>query len=154
MKTKVLAVFIILMLCIVSLVGCNMSVLNKEPVAADDEVLLIFNLDTQDKIYQVSMDYLVNGEKVGDAGIRNADGTPLSENDGICHSFSLNREIDISKLSLQLYTADFVNDFGSHEEEYKIENEIKLTAEYGKTYYITIAGNKESGYTAFLKTAE
>jgi hypothetical protein len=154
MKRKALVVFIILILLLVFLVVCYMSNSDNEPTVAEDEVLLIFDLDTQDELYQVSMDYLIDGEIVGDAGTRNADGTPLIENERIYDPFKLDTEYDISKLSLQLYVADFINDFGDHEGEYKVENVLKLFAEYGNIYYITIAGDKENGYTAILKTTD
>jgi len=158
MKTKALFALITSILLIISLAGCHTSNLNEEPIAAIDEVLLIFDLDTQDEIYQVSMDYFVDEKIVGDAGARNADCTPFAENDRIYHPIKkgvdLNADLDISKLALQLYVADFINDFGDHKSEYKIENEIKLVAEYGNVYYIAIAGDKENGYTAFLKTAD
>jgi hypothetical protein len=154
LKRKALAVFIILILMLISFVVCYISNSDKEPTASEDEVLLIFDLDTQDELYQVSMDYLIDGEIVGDAGFRNADSTPFVENDRIYYPFNLDAEYDISKLSLQLYVADFINDFGDHEGEYKIKNRLDLSAEYGKDYYITITGDKENGYTAILKTTE
>jgi hypothetical protein len=50
--------------------------------------------------------------------------------------------------------ADFINDFGDHEGECKIENELNLFAEYGNIYYITISGDKENGYSATVKTTD
>jgi hypothetical protein len=154
MKRKALVFSIFLILLLVLFVVCYMSNSDNEPTVAEDEVLLIFDLDTQDELYQVSMDYLINGEIVGDAGTRKADGTPLVENERIYYPFKLDTEYDISKLSLQLYVADFINDFGDHEGEYKVENTLKLFAEYGNIYYITISGDKENGYTAILKTTD
>lgn len=154
MKRKTLAVLIISMLLLICFAVFYMTGGDKEPVAAADEVLLLFDLNTSDEIYQVSIEYMIDGEIVGDAGTRNANGTPFAENERIYYSFRLDAAHDISKLSLQLYVADFINDFGDHKSEYRIENEIKLSAEYGNTYYITIAGDKETGYTAFLKTAD
>ena len=158
MKAKTLIALITSIWMIVFLAGCHTSNLNEEPIAAVDEVLLIIDLEVQDEIYQVSMEYLVDEKIVGDTGTRNADCTPLAENDRIYHSIKkgvhLDADLDIRKLSLQFYVADFINDFGDHKSEYKVENEIKLVAEYGNIYYIAIAGDKENGYTAFLKTAE
>jgi hypothetical protein len=153
-KRKALVGFIILILLLVSFIVCYIYNSDDEPTVAEDEVLLIFDLDTQDELYQVSMDYLIDGEIVGDSGTRNADGTPFYENERIYDSFKLDAEYDISKLCLQLYVADFINDFGDHKGEYKVENEIELFAEYGNIYYITISGDKENGYTAILKTKE
>jgi hypothetical protein len=154
MKRKIFVVFILSILLLFSLAVCYIANTDKEPTVAEDEVLLLFDLDTQDELYQVSMDCLVDGQVVSSAGIRNADSTPFVENDRIYDPFKLGTEYDISKLSLQLYVADFINDFGDHEGEYKVENELNLLAEYGTIYYITISGDKENGYSATVKTTD
>lgn len=100
MKTKALFALVTSILLIISLVGCHTSNLNEEPIAAIDEGLLIFDLDTQDEIYQVSMDYFVDEKIAGDAGTRNADCT-FAETDRIYHSIKkrvdLNADLDLSK---------------------------------------------------------
>lgn len=63
---------------------------------------------------------------------------------------------DISKLSVSFFVADSpenignINSTASHEGQYKAGGEIKIDAEYGNTYYITISGDKKSGYKASL----
>ena len=155
MKMKTLFAIIISTLLLVSTAGCHTSNTNEERIADDDEVLLIFDLNTKDEIYQISMDFIVDEKIVGRAGTRNANSTPFAKDERIYYSIvkgvDLNKDLDISKLSLQFYVADFINDFGEPDDEYKIENEIKLVAGYGNVYYITIAGDKENGYFAFLK---
>ncbi len=159
MKRKTLIALIASSLFVISLAGCSP---NKEPAAAEDEILLIVDLDSQDEIYQVSMDFFVDGVWVGDAGTRNADGTPLGSKERIYQFIQVGTDLeaglDISRLSVQFYLANTLlndpKDLAERTVRYKVGEEVEIAAEYGNTYYISIVGSKESGFTVSLETAD
>jgi hypothetical protein len=48
---------------------------SEELTVADNECMLVFQLDTQEEIQSISMDYIIDDEVVETSGIRNADGS-------------------------------------------------------------------------------
>lgn len=131
---------------------------SEEPSVAEDELLFSFEVDTDDDIYYISHDLLLDGELMSGGLTGDADGSAISGN--LYYTVSpeeLWERDDLSQLSIRLYVSDNLDNLEdmsastAHQDEYAIKNELKINAQYGHTYHIVISGNKTEGYTASLK---
>lgn len=158
MSQKRIGIFIIAtlaLLIIFTLYSCNKS---DEYIAADDEIALQIKLDTKEDIGLLLIDYDVNGSK-GSGGISNADKSMLKHGELVIDTMHKEQEFenldDIENLKIQfkIVTKYFEPNYDNvYPDEYvKTIDSISLKGEYGKSYNITITGDKTNGYKAILE---
>lgn len=148
---------------LLQLTSCTMKRAAEEPnveetSVEEDELLFCYEVDTDDDICYISHDLLLNGELMSGGLTSVADSSTLS---GMAYCTISPEDLweseDLSQLSVRLYVSDNLDNLedmsasAAHQDEYAIKNELKINAEYGHTYHITISGNKTEGYTASLK---
>lgn len=128
----------------------------REYAPAEDEIGLRIQLDIEEDIGLLLVDYEANGSG-GCGGISNANKSPLKHDEELFYSLPKNtfdQPSAVENLSIQ-FTAitEYVepNFEKIYPEEYTISMDaIFLNAEFGKSYSITISGDKTTGYQAVL----
>ena len=159
MKTKPRIAILILMtlLLSLSLAGCNLYE-DAPPVAEEDEIKVLINLDLNEDIGLLLTKYTVNG-KEGMSGNSNADKSML-QRDSTNLVWSYNKEFldnpaNIVDVTLQfiIVTEYFEPDYEvDYPDEYLIPvDAISFSAEFGETYYVTITGDQVNGYQADIE---
>ena len=159
MKTKPRIAILILMtlLLSLSLAGCNLYE-DAPPVAEEDEIKVLINLDLNEDIGLLLTKYTVNG-KEGMSGNSNADKSML-QRDSTNLVWSYNKEFfdnpaNIVDVTLQfiIVTKYFEPDYEfDYPDEYLIPvDAISFSAEFGETYYVTITGDQVNGYQADIE---
>ena len=126
--------------------------------AAGDEIKLLIRLELNEDIGLLLIDYDAGG-KEGSGGMSNADKTLLRRDDLLDWSFDkklldIPEQTDGVDLTIRFtVVTEYVepNYEDIYPEEYKIPmNAISLKAKFGESYYITIRGDKTSGYSAVI----
>ena len=159
MKTKPRIAILILMTLLLSLsfAGCNLYE-DAPPVAEEDEIKVLINLDLNEDIGLLLTKYTVNG-KEGMSGNSNADKSML-QRDSTNLVWSYNKEFldnpaNIVDVTLQfiIVTEYFEPDYEfDYPDEYLIPvDAISFSAEFGETYYVTITGDQVNGYQADIE---
>lgn len=137
-----------------SLTGCNKNALVAE--VADDEIALQIKLNTKDDIGLLIIDYIASSSS-GSGGISNANKTMLKHGEILTYTLNkqeLNNVTDIENIIIQFTViTEYVDP--NYENIYPLEltkpmDPISLKANYGESYFITISGDKTSGYKAVL----
>jgi hypothetical protein len=140
-----------------SLAGCNLYE-DAPPVAEEDEIKVLINLDLNEDIGLLLTKYTVNG-KEGMSGNSNADKSML-QRDSTNLVWSYNKEFldnpaNIVDVTLQfiIVTEYFEPDYEfDYPDEYLIPvDAISFSAEFGETYYVTITGDQVNGYQADIE---
>ncbi len=149
----------VLMLCIAALLtaclsGCGL--FDGPPKAAEDEIMLVIQLDLKEDIGLLILDNTLDGTETS-GGISNADRS-LLKHDELLY-WTINKEVyedpaDTVDLSVRFRVITQYCD-PNYENEYPEEatallDAISFKAEFGKEYHITITGDKQSGYKAVL----
>lgn len=139
-----------------ALFRCNASD-HATPEAADDEILLLIQLDTKEDIGLLLVNYDVNCSKHS-GGISNANQSLLKHDELL--DFRLDKQYfddpsDTVNLSIQFtVVTEYVkpNFEDIYPEEYKKPMDaISFKANYGESYFFTISGDKTNGYKAVLE---
>lgn len=127
-----------------------------EYAPAEDEIALRIQLDIEEDIGLLLVDYEANGSG-GCGGISNANKSPLKHDEELFYSLPKNtfdQPSAVENLSIQFTViTEYVepNFEKIYPEEYTISMDaIFLNAEFGKSYSITISGDKTTGYQAVL----
>lgn len=125
---------------------------------ADDEVALHIQMNTQEDIGLLVLDYYVDGEQYS-GGISNADGSLIKRNDPdllwVWNEQELSCSTDVVELSIRFRVIteyvepNFENIYPEEITQY-IDTPISWNAHFGEGYYITITGDKVNGYKAEL----
>ena len=132
-------------------------ILSNEYVPTDDEIALHIQLDTEGAVGLLVYDYCADGHTYS-GGISNADRTPIksgSENIVVWNKSELNNLSDPFELSVQFriiteyVEPNFENVYP--EDITKYAEPISWEAHFGKSYFITITGDKATGYKAALR---
>ena len=127
-----------------------------EYVLADDEIALHLKLDTEEDVGLLVYDYRAGGHEYS-GGISNADGSLIqhdSDNIVVWNREELNLSSDPFELTMQLriiteYVApNYENVYPDDITKYL--EPITWEAHFGESYFITITGDKISGYKADL----
>ncbi|MBR6407232.1 MAG: hypothetical protein IKS19_01365 [Clostridia bacterium] len=109
-------------------------------------------LDTPDDIYAVTCDYSLDGKSLGLQGASNADETKIT--DGVYFEFdekNFEDNPELGELSLSFGLYDRLRQSLDEEERViPVDGEIKIEAQYGREYRVTISGDKQSGFRAVL----
>ena len=154
---KRLSIVVVVMMLLVSIIGCSR---NDQPQPADDEIMLMIQLDVKEDIGLLILDKNVNGKPSG-GGISNANKTMLKKNELLFWTESktdLGAEGDVVDYSVvfRVITEYFDPNFDNiYPEEYTVRlDQQSFTAEFGKAYSITITGDKVNGYKAVLNESE
>lgn len=154
-KMSILLFTLLVMLLAVSMSGCSGSD-DAPPQAAEDEILLIIQLDLKEDIGLLILDQNLDGVEAS-GGISNADKSMLKHNDVLY--WTLNKQeyenpADAGNLSVRCRVIteycdpNYENDYP---EEYTVLlDPVSFNADFGETYHITITGDKENGYRAAL----
>lgn len=125
-------------------------------VPAEDEIALCIQLDIKEDIGLLLIAYDANGSG-GRGGISNANKSLLKHDEQLFYtlpSHSFDNPSDVENLSIQFaVVTEYVEP--NFEEIYPKESTISmdaisLNAEFGKSYSITISGDKTNGYKAAL----
>ena len=152
---KIIVFTVISVLLAFSLFGCGRPY---QYQAVDDEIKLIIQLDLKEDIGLLLIDYDAGG-KEGSGGMSNADKTMLRRDDLLDWTFDkklldIPEQADGVDLTLRFtVVTEYVepNYEDIYPEEYKIPmKELSLKAKFGESYFITIRGDKTSGYSAVI----
>lgn len=126
-------------------------------VPADDEIALHIQLDIGEDIGLLVFDYHADGQEYS-GGISNADRSLLKNNSNMIQVWNrqeLNSSSGTVTLSIQFriiteyVEPNFENIYPEDITKY-IDTPISLNAHFGEEYFITITGDKASGYKAVL----
>ena len=156
MKKKIIGIIA----AIVVVLGLGLVVYNqiipKEYVPADDEIALHLQLDTEEDVGLLVYDYRADSHEYS-GGMSNADGSLIKHDSDVIvvwNKEELNSLSDTFELSMQLrIITEYVEP--NYENVYpdnitKYTEPISWEAHFGESYFITITGNKTSGYKAVL----
>lgn len=131
-------------------------IIPKEYVPADDEIALHLQLDTEEDVGLLVYDYRADSHEYS-GGMSNADGSLIKHDSDVIvvwNKEELNSFSDTFELSMQLriiteYVApNYENVYPDNITKYT--EPISWEAHFGESYFITITGNKTSGYKAVL----
>ena len=156
MKKKIIGIIA----AIVVVLGLGLVVYNqiipKEYVPADDEIVLHLQLDTEEDVGLLVYDYRIDSHEYS-GGISNADESLIKHDSDVIvvwNKEELNSLSDTFELSMQLriiteyVTPNYENVYPDNITKYT--EPISWEAHFGESYFITITGNKTSGYKAVL----
>ena len=156
MKKKVIGIIAAIVVVLgLSLVVYNQIIPN-EYVPAADEIALHLHLDTEEDIGLLVYDYRADSHEYS-GGISNTDGSLIkhdSDNIVVLNKEELNNIADTFELSMQFriiteYVApNYENIYPDDITKYM--EPISWEAHFGESYFITITGDKISGYKADL----
>ena len=154
-KMSILLFTLLVMLLAVSMSGCSGSD-DAPPQVAEDEILLIIQLDLKEDIGLLILDQNLDGVETS-GGISNADKSDLKSNEIVywtLHKQEYENPADSVGLSVRFRVIteycdpNYENDYP---EEYTVLlDPISFNADFCETYHITITGDKENGYQASL----
>ena len=127
-----------------------------EPEASGDEIMLKIQLDLKEDIGLLILDHDVDGEE-GSGGMSNVDKSMLKHDDVLYWTFDKQQyegSDDTVDMTLRFTVVTEYCDpnyDNIYPEEYMIPMEgVSLRADFGKTYSVTITGDKINGYEAHL----
>lgn len=155
-KIATLICFAIFFASILGLVGCNF-IFPDEYVPADDEIALHVRLSLEKDIGLLVYDYSADGSEYS-GGISNADRSLIKSDSELIIVFNrqeLEASADSVDLSMQFriiteyITPNFENVYPSDITEYT--EPISFKADFGKSYYITVIGDRASGYKIHME---
>lgn len=123
---------------------------------ADDEIALHIQLEMKEDVGLLVYDYRANNHQYS-GGTSNADKSLIKHDDNIVvvlNKQQLNSSSDAVELSMQFriiteyVTPNYENIYP--EDITRYADPISWEAQFGKSYYITVSGDKTNGYTAIL----
>lgn len=127
-----------------------------EYMPADDEIALHIQLEMKEDVGLLVYDYSANNHQYS-GGTSNADKSLIKHDDNIVvvlNKQQLNSSSDAVELSMQFriiteyVTPNYENIYP--EDITRYADPISWEAQFGKSYYITVSGDKTNGYTAIL----
>lgn len=129
---------------------------SSEYMPADDEIALHIQLEMKEDVGLLVYDYRANSHQYS-GGTSNADKSLIKHDDNIVvvlNKQQLNSSSDAVELSMQFriiteyVTPNYENIYS--EDITRYADPISWEAQFGKSYYITVSGDKTNGYTAIL----
>ena len=127
-----------------------------EYMPSDDEIALHIQLEMKEDVGLLVYDYRANNHQYS-GGTSNADKSLIKPDDNIVvvlNKQQLNSSSDAVELSMQFriiteyVTPNYENIYP--EDITRYADPISWEAQFGKSYYITVSGDKTNGYTAIL----
>ena len=127
-----------------------------EYMPSDDEIALHIQLEMKEDVGLLVYDYSANSHQYS-GGTSNADKSLIKNDDNIVvvlNKQQLNSSSDAVELSMQFriiteyVTPNYENIYP--EDITRYADPISWEAQFGKSYYITVSGDKTCGYTAIL----
>lgn len=127
-----------------------------EYMPSDDEIALHIQLEMKEDVGLLVYDYRANSHQYS-GGTSNADKSLIKNDDNIVvvlNKQQLNSSSDAVELSMQFrIITEYVNP--NYENIYpeditRYADPISWEAQFGKSYYITVSGDKTNGYTAIF----
>lgn len=127
-----------------------------EYMPSDDEIALHIQLEMKADVGLLVYDYRANNHQYS-GGTSNADKSLIKHDDNIVvvlNKQQLNSSSDAVELSMQFrIITEYMNP--NYENIYpeditRYADPISWEAQFGKSYYITVSGDKTNGYTAIL----
>ena len=160
MKKKIIGMIVAIVIVLgLGLVVYNQTIPN-EYVPAADEIALHIQLDTEEDIGLLVYDYCADSHEYS-GGISNADGSLIkrdSENIVVWNKAELNNLSDTIALSIQFRV---ITEYmpPNYENIYpdaitKYMEPVSWEAHFGKSYFLTITGDKTNGYQVVLNEEE
>ena len=117
-------------------------------------IWLVYELQTEDDVYEVLSKRYIDGEQIGEHGGSNHDGSKLGEtfSDWVEYETDADgKEYDYSRFGIRLYVrnepVDMEND-AIFDGAVEVEPMLTFKAEFDHKYTIRIEGSREKGYTA------
>ena len=158
MKSRGIIAIIAAIMLAAFLAGCSSS--EDVPQAAEDEIALQIQLDVKEDIGLLVIDADIDGAKTS-GGISNADKSVLKHDELLYWSFNkqeYGNPADTVNLAIKFKVITEYCD-PNYENIYPEEltvplDEISFKADFGETYFVTITGDKESGYKAELQNTK
>ena len=156
MKKKIIGSILAIAVVLILVFIVYYRVVPDEYVPAADEIALHLQLDTEEDIGLLVYDYRADSHEYS-GGISNADGSLIkhdSDNIVVLNKEELNNIADTFELSMQFriiteYVApNYENVYPDDITKYM--EPISWEANFGESYFITITGDKISGYKADL----
>lgn len=127
-----------------------------EYMPSDDEIALHIQLEMKEDVGLLVYDYRANSHQYS-GGTSNADKSLIKHDDNIVvvlNKQQLNSSSDAVELSMQFrIITEYVNPKYENiypEDITRYADPISWEAQFGKSYYITVSGDKTNGYTAIL----
>lgn len=156
MNKKIIGIAIVFLVAI----GLGFIIYDKtfsgEYMPADDEIALHIQLEMKEDVGLLVYDYRANNRQYS-GGTSNADKSLIKHDDNIVvvlNKQQLNSSSDAVELSVQFriiteyVTPNYENIYP--EDITRYSDPISWEAQFGKSYYITVSGDKTNGYTAIL----
>lgn len=150
-KIKIaIAIVIVLLFGIVLYV----QIIPNEYEPADDEIALHIQLDIKEDIGLIVFDYIVDEHEYS-GGMSNADKSLIGHNSNMIQVWnkqelsSSSDSVDISiqfRIITEYIEPNYENMYPKNITKY-VDGPISWNANFGKEYFITITGDKQSGYT-------
>lgn len=155
MKKRIaISIFVLIIFGISYIVLSN--IFPQENSPADDEILLHIQLDTKQDVGLIVFDYQTENHEYS-GGISNADKSLIkcdSDNIQVWNKRELNSSSDAVEMSIRFrIITDYVDpnyDNIYPEELTKYTDAMSWKAYFGESYFITITGDKNTGYKAVL----
>ena len=145
------------MLCLACAIAGCVSAPNAAPQAADDEIKLQIQLDLEEDIGLLLIDYDADGA-VGSGGVSNANKSNLKHDELLDFSFSQQQLGDCEGIERLQITFTVLTEYVEPNYEAIYPEELKrpmdaiaLKADFGSTHFITISGGQVSGYRAIVE---
>ena len=143
---------ILLIAILLSIAGCQ-SLESSEssigPIGHDNKDVFYVNFinNTDDEIYEIHFEYLVNGDVLGGGAMGNANHSTIKKGEDFSKEFipkDFPTSSDLTKFQIVFFILD------TYETEYSVKNIIEIPAAYGNSYNVSLTGNAKEGYVAEL----
>lgn len=151
---------IVIAIAVLVIIGFGFIIYNQtfsgEYMPSDDEIALHIQLEMKEDVGLLVYDYRANNHQYS-GGTSNADKSLIKPDDNIVvvlNKQQLNSSSDAVELSMQFriiteyVTPNYENIYP--EDITRYADPISWEAQFGKSYYITVSGDKTNGYTAIL----
>ncbi len=117
-------------------------------------IALVYELHTEDDVYEVLSKRYIDGEQIGQRGVSNHDRSKLGETLGDWVEYETDadgNEYDYAGFGIRLYVRNEPVDWENEsifDGAVPVEPMLSFKAELGRKYTIRIEGSREKGYTA------
>lgn len=145
------------MLCLACAIAGCVSAPNAAPQAADDEIKLQIQLNLEEDIGLLLIDYDADGV-TGSGGVSNANKSKLKRDEVLDFTFNQQQFEGRSRIERLQITFTVLTEYVEPNFEAIYPEELKrpmdvitLKADFGSTCFITISGGQASGYRAAVE---
>ena len=121
----------------------------KNPAApAEESFSIVFFIQTKEPVQGIHVEYLLGETPCGGGTVQNADGSPIAVGDTVSWGFIPDDFPEGGALTeFTFYCAVILPD----ETEIPAEGIIRISAEFGRSYSVTLSGSATAGYALALE---